>query len=72
MAVEVIISGLAGNTTIALPGNPTVQDVVNDERVTGYSSDKTVKLNNESVELTDYVEDGDIVSFASPDYKHGL
>lgn len=72
MAVEVIISGLAGNTTIALPGNPTVQDVLNDERVNGYDNSKTVKLNNEPVELDELVEDGDIVSFASPDYKHGL
>lgn len=72
MAVEVIVSTIRGNETIALPGNSiTVQDVLGDERVTGYSSDKIVRVNNEEAELSDLVEDGDIISFASPNYKHG-
>lgn len=72
MAVEVVISTLAGNTTIALPGdNVTVQDVVDDERVTGYDSSKIVRVNNEDATMDQIVNDNDLISFASPSYKHG-
>lgn len=70
MATTVTVSTLAGNQTIAVVGD-TVQDVLNDDRVTGYDSSKIVRVNNETAELTDTVPEGAIVSFASPDYKHG-
>jgi hypothetical protein len=71
MAVEVTVTTLGQNTPIAIPGDSaTVQDVI-DHGSVNYDDSKIIRVNGEDASVTDYVENGDVISFTTPSTKHG-
>ena len=70
MAVEFRLNSFGGGETIALPGSPTVADI-KDNTDFGYQAGQVVRVNGVDASDNQVITDGAIVSFATPNTKHG-